>query len=106
LKFAPGEKKLARAKIDEQKAKNPLEDSRTRRDDSRARGFELDSGKPPGEFACANLRRRPREGRRSWREYLYWKFEVRVREVDLARSEKWSERHRFQKSIKVDLQLS
>jgi hypothetical protein len=47
----------------------------------------MNSGKPPGEFACANYKRRPREDRRSWREYLYWKVEVRARELDLERGE-------------------
>jgi hypothetical protein len=54
LKFARGEKKLARAKIDEKKVKNLPADSRARRDASRARDLELISGKSPGEFACAN----------------------------------------------------
>jgi hypothetical protein len=58
LKFARGEKKLARAKIDEKKVKNLLADSRARRDASRRRSFELNSGKPSGEFACTKVARR------------------------------------------------
>jgi hypothetical protein len=47
----------------------------------------------------AKSARKLREARRSWRELLYCNVGVRVRESDLKRSEKWSERSCFQKCI-------